>query len=137
MWSKVNEFVLPFAIIGCLLIFLVPLPGVIMDCLLVGNIAIALLVLLTTLYVRAPLEFSVFPTVLLATTLARLVLNVATTRLILTRADSVGMSAAGDVVLLSPACSSFDMYVSYAERGDSFRKAVDKLKGKVGEIRSF
>ena len=69
-----------------------------MDCLLVGNIAIALLVLLTTLYVRAPLEFNVFPTVLLATTLARLVLNVATTRLILTRADSVGMSAAGDVV---------------------------------------
>lgn len=98
MWSKLNEFVLPLAIIGCLLVFLVPLPGPVMDCLLAGNIAIGLVVLLTTLYVRSPLEFSVFPTVLLATSLARLVLNVATTRLILTRADTVGMSAAGDVV---------------------------------------
>lgn len=98
MWSKLNEFVLPLAIIACLLVFLVPLPGPAMDCLLAGNIAIGLVVLLTTLYVRSPLEFSVFPTVLLATTLARLVLNVATTRLILTRADTVGMSAAGDVV---------------------------------------
>ncbi len=97
-WSKLNEFVLPLAIIGCLLVFLVPLPGAVMDILLAANIAIGLVVLLTTLYVRSPLEFSVFPTVLLATTLARLVLNVATTRLILTRADSVGMSAAGDVV---------------------------------------
>ena len=106
MWSKAHEFVLPLAILGCLLVFLVPLPGAVMDCLLVANIAIALLVLLTTLFVRCPLEFGVFPTVLLATTLARLVLNVATTRLILTRADSVGMRAAGDVV------KQFGQYVS-------------------------
>ena len=39
-------------------------------------------------------------------------------------------AAAGDVVLLSPACSSFDMYVNYAERGESFCKAVEKLKWK-------
>lgn len=105
-WSKLNEFVLPLAIIGCLLVFLVPLPGTVMDILLAANIAIGLVVLLTTLFVRSPLEFSVFPTVLLATTLARLVLNVATTRLILTRADSVGLSAAGDVV------RQFGQYVS-------------------------
>lgn len=97
--SKLNEFVLPLMIIGCLLVFIVPLPGWTMDLLLAGNIAIGLVVLLTTLHIRTPLEFSVFPTVLLATTLARLVLNVATTRLILTKADtSVGLSAAGDVV---------------------------------------
>jgi flagellar biosynthesis protein FlhA len=54
--------------------------------------------LLTTIYVRTPLEFSVFPSLLLATTLARLVLNVATTRLILTRAPLDGPLAAGHVV---------------------------------------
>jgi flagellar biosynthesis protein FlhA len=53
---------------------------------------------LTTIYVRTPLEFSVFPTLLLTTTLSRLVLNVATTRLILTNAESQGMLAAGAVV---------------------------------------
>ena len=105
-WSKLNEFVLPLAVIGCLLVFLVPLPGALMDILLAANIAIGLVVLLTTLYVRSPFEFNVFPTVLLATTLARLVLNVATTRLILTRADTVGLSAAGDVV------RQFGQYVS-------------------------
>ena len=65
---------------------MVPLPAALMDVLLAANITIAVLILLTTIYVRQPLEFSVFPSMLLATTLARLVLNVATTRLILTRA---------------------------------------------------
>ena len=50
------------------MVFLVPLPGAMMDILLAGNIAIALVVLLTTFYVRTPLEFSLFPTILLATT---------------------------------------------------------------------
>ena len=104
--SKLNEFVLPLGIIGCLLVFLVPLPGAAMDLLLSANIAIGLVVLLTTMYVRSPLEFNVFPTVLLSTTLARLVLNVATTRLILTKADTVGLSAAGDVI------RQFGQYVS-------------------------
>jgi flagellar biosynthesis protein FlhA len=56
------------------------------------------IVLLTTIYVKTPLEFSIFPSMLLATTLARLVLNVATTRLILTRAALDGEEAAGGVV---------------------------------------
>ena len=57
-----------------------------------------MIVLLTTIYVRSPLEFSIFPTLLLATTLARLVLNVATTRLILTRAATDKLEAAGGVI---------------------------------------
>lgn len=97
-WSKTQELVLPLGIIGCLLVFFVPLPVAVMDTLLSANIAIGLVVLLTTLYVRSPIEFSVFPTVLLATTLARLVLNVATTRLILTRADVDKLDAAGGVI---------------------------------------
>ncbi len=57
-----------------------------------------MIILLTTIHVAAPLEFSVFPTVLLATTLGRLVLNVATTRLILTQAAEDGLDAAGGVI---------------------------------------
>ena len=84
--------------IASVLVIMVPLPAALMDVLLAGNITIAVIVLLTTIYVRSPLEFSVFPSLLLATTLARLVLNVATTRLILTRAGTDGLDAAGGVV---------------------------------------
>ena len=69
-----------------------------MDLLLAANMAVAVVMLLTTLYVQTPLEFNVFPSLLLATTLFRLVLNIATTRLILTRAAVDGLSAAGGVV---------------------------------------
>jgi flagellar biosynthesis protein FlhA len=68
-----QDLILPIAIIASVLVILVPLPPALMDVLLSGNIAISVLVLLTTIYVRTPLEFSIFPTVLLATTLARLV----------------------------------------------------------------
>ncbi len=93
-----QDLVLPLAVIASVLVVLVPLPPAVLDMLLAANIGIAVLVLLTTIYVRTPLEFSVFPTMLLACTLARLVLNVATTRLILSDAGSHGSSAAGAVV---------------------------------------
>ncbi len=96
---RVQDLVLPLAIIASVLVILVPLPPALMDVLLAGNITIAVIVLLTTIYVRSPLEFSIFPTLLLATTLARLVLNVATTRLILTRAADDGDQAAGGVIM--------------------------------------
>jgi flagellar biosynthesis protein FlhA len=98
--------ILPIAMITSVLVIMVPLPAALMDVLLAANITIAVLILLTTIYVRQPLEFSVFPSLLLATTLARLVLNVATTRLILTRAGSDGLFAAGHVV------SSFAAFVA-------------------------
>jgi flagellar biosynthesis protein FlhA len=89
---------LPVAIIASVLVILVPLPAALMDLLLASNIAIAVIILLTTIYVRTPLEFSIFPSLLLATTLFRLVLNVAVTRLVLTRAGADGLLAAGGVV---------------------------------------
>ncbi|MEK6237265.1 MAG: flagellar biosynthesis protein FlhA, partial [Planctomycetales bacterium] len=104
--KHVKELILPIGIIAAVLVILVPLPGSVVDFLLAANIAAAALMLLTALTVRAPLEFSVFPTLLLATTLGRLVLNVATTRLILTRADQDGMAAAGRVV------ESFSQFVA-------------------------
>jgi len=95
---RYRDLVLPLGIIGCLVVILVPLPPMLMDMLLAANITVGVIVLLTTVYVSTPLEFSIFPSLLLATTLARLVLNVATTRLILTGADSLGMGAAGGVI---------------------------------------
>jgi flagellar biosynthesis protein FlhA len=97
--SRSQDLVLPVAIIASVVVILVPLPAAMMDVLLSANVAVAVLILLTTIYVRTPLEFSVFPTMLLATTLARLVLNVATTRLILSNAGTQGDLAAGHVIL--------------------------------------
>jgi flagellar biosynthesis protein FlhA len=85
-------------LIASVLVILLPLPAELMDVLLTINIAISVIMLLTTIYVRTPLEFSIFPSLLLATTLFRLVLNVATTRLILTHAQTDGLWAAGGVI---------------------------------------
>ncbi|MEN6458350.1 MAG: flagellar biosynthesis protein FlhA [Thermoguttaceae bacterium] len=98
VWARMQDLILPIAVIASVLVIVVPVPAGIMDVLLASNITVAVIMLLTTLYVRAPLEFSVFPSLLLATTLFRLVLNVATTRLILTRAATDGAWAAGGVV---------------------------------------
>ncbi len=93
-----QDLILPIGIIASVLVILVPMPAVLMDVMLAANITVAVIILLTTIYVRTPLEFSIFPSLLLATTLARLVLNVATTRLILTHAGTEGPLAAGHVV---------------------------------------
>ncbi len=96
--ARIGELILPVAIIGSVLVILVPLPTALMNMLLAANITVAVIILLTTIYVRTPLEFNIFPSLLLATTLFRLVLNVATTRLILTRAETDGLLAAGGVI---------------------------------------
>ncbi len=88
--------IFPLAFIGLLAVVLVPLPTQALDLLLVSNITLSVIVLVTTIYVKSPLEFAVFPSLLLAITLFRLVLNVATTRLILTGSGDTG--AAGQVV---------------------------------------
>src|SRR5687768_17317638 len=88
--AKVHEnrgMIFPFALIGLVVVILVPLPTPVLDFLLVMNITLSVIVLVTTIYVKSPLEFAVFPSLLLAVTLFRLVLNVATTRLVLTAGD--------------------------------------------------
>lgn len=97
-FSRWQDLVLPLGIISSVLVIMIPLPAALMDVLLAANVTIGLIVLLTTIYVKTPLEFSIFPSLLLATTLGRLVLNVATTRLILTRAATDDMYAAGGVI---------------------------------------
>jgi flagellar biosynthesis protein FlhA len=76
---------------------IVPLPPIMLDIALTFSLAISILILLTSIYVNKALEFSVFPSLLLITTLYRLALNVATTRLILTHGHQ-GPKAAGDVI---------------------------------------
>ncbi len=97
-WARILDLILPVGMIASILVIMVPVPAELMDLLLAANITIAVIMLLTTLSVRTPLEFNVFPSLLLTTTLFRLVLNVATTRLILTRAATEGRDAAGGVV---------------------------------------
>lgn len=88
-----SELLLSVALLGLLVVFLVPLPTVLLDLLLAFNLAATILLLLITLTVRQPLEFSTFPSLLLLLTLFRLALNVATTRLVLLNAY------AGEIVL--------------------------------------
>ena len=97
-WSRLSGVVLPVTIVGAILVFIVPVPPSVLDLLLSANVTLAVLVLLTTLAIRSPQDFSAFPTILLTTTLTRLVLNVATVRLILTRGGEFGLEAAGGVI---------------------------------------
>ncbi|MGF1633751.1 MAG: flagellar biosynthesis protein FlhA [Phycisphaerae bacterium] len=94
--------IFPIGFISLLMVLLVPLPPQILDLLLVVNLTISVIILVSTIYAKGPLELSVFPSVLLAVTLFRLVLNVATTRLILTASDDntpeEAMMAAGEVI---------------------------------------
>jgi flagellar biosynthesis protein FlhA len=100
LWlQKYRDLLLPVALISCLGVILVPLPPMLMDMLLAANITISVIVLLTTLYIRSPMEFNIFPALLVTTTLARLVLNIATTRLILTEVTADDTTAAGSVIL--------------------------------------
>ncbi|NLX55954.1 MAG: flagellar biosynthesis protein FlhA [Planctomycetaceae bacterium] len=104
--SRWRDLLFPVGMITSVLVILVPLPPFLLDILLAGNITIAIIVLLTTIYVRTPLEFSIFPSLLLASTFGRLVLNVASTRLILTHAQTDGITAAGHVI------ASFGQFVT-------------------------
>ncbi len=96
-----RHLIVPVAFLGLIGVLVVPMPAAAMDLLICANIAIAAIVLMTTMYMRRPLDFSVFPALLLATTLFRLVLNVASTRLILsttTTDPTQALSVAGHVI---------------------------------------
>jgi flagellar biosynthesis protein FlhA len=103
-----NSFVARFAqspdilmaagLIAVLAIMIVPMPAFLMDLLISLAIAISVIMLVTSVYIKRALEFSSFPTLLLVFTLYRLALNVATTRIILLRGADQGTSAAGEVI---------------------------------------
>jgi flagellar biosynthesis protein FlhA len=95
--TKNSDLFLAFGMVVVLAVMLIPLPPLLLDLNLTLSITLSVLILLVSLYTQKPLEFSVFPSLLLMTTLFRLALNVATTRLILTEGHN-GAGAAGEVI---------------------------------------
>ncbi len=87
----------PVLLVVMLMLMIIPLPPIALDMLFTFNIALSLLVLLAVVYTLRPLEFGVFPTVLLIATLLRLALNVASTRVVLLNGHQ-GTDAAGKVI---------------------------------------
>jgi hypothetical protein len=87
----------PILVVMILAMMILPLPPFLLDLLFTFNIAVAMIVLLISLYLSKPLDFAVFPTVLLLTTLLRLALNVASTRVVLLEGHT-GPDAAGKVI---------------------------------------
>jgi flagellar biosynthesis protein FlhA len=81
--SRLARLAVPIVVVLVVVMMVVPLPAALLDVLIASNIALALLVLLVALQVRKPLEFSVFPTVVLVGTILRLALNISSTRLVL------------------------------------------------------
>jgi len=96
--SEASDILMIVAFIGILMAMILPLHPMILDFFLALNISFGIMVLITTMYTTKPLEFSIFPSLLLVLTLFRLSLNVASTRLILLH-GSEGPSAAGNVIM--------------------------------------
>jgi flagellar biosynthesis protein FlhA len=97
MGMPMQRLAVPMLVLLILAMMVLPLPTIMLDVLFTLNIALAMIVLLVSLNARRPLDFSVFPTVLLLTTLLRLALNVASTRIILMQGHA-GPDAAGKVI---------------------------------------
>ncbi len=91
------EIAVPVAVLGILMAMVTPLPTFMLDVLISANITLSTVVLLVSMYIRRPADFSVFPTTLLLMTLFRLALNVSSSRLILLN-GAKGTSAAGEVI---------------------------------------
>src|SRR5689334_21078100 len=92
-----GDVVLALGLVTILVILILPMPSILLDMLLALSMTFSVMILMTVLFIQKPLEFSSFPTVLLISTLLRLSLNMATTRLILSRGHE-GPSAAGAVI---------------------------------------
>ena len=92
-----GDIALAVGILTILVVLILPLPPIILDLFLAVSIILSILILMTSLFIQAPLEFSSFPTVLLISTMLRLSLNLASTRLILAHGHE-GTAAAGHVI---------------------------------------
>jgi flagellar biosynthesis protein FlhA len=94
---KRGDLALAFGILTILVVLILPLPSILLDLFLAISITLSILILMTALFIQTPLEFSSFPTILLISTMLRLSLNLASTRLILSHGHE-GTSAAGHVI---------------------------------------
>jgi len=96
-FGNLSEIGAPLAVLGIVMAMIMPMPAFMLDVLISANITIAVIVLLVSMYITKPVEFSVFPTTLLLLTLFRLALNISSTRLILMHGNG-GTRAAGQVI---------------------------------------
>jgi flagellar biosynthesis protein FlhA len=94
---KRGDIALAIGVLTILVVLILPLPPLLLDFSLAISIIFSVLILMTALFIHTPLEFSAFPTVLLIATMLRLALNLASTRLILSRGHE-GTDAAGHVI---------------------------------------
>ena len=94
---KRGDIALALGILTILVVLILPLPSIVLDLFLAISITLSILILMTALFIQTPLEFSSFPTILLISTMLRLSLNLASTRLILSRGHE-GTDAAGHVI---------------------------------------
>ena len=92
LFQKNPDLLVGFGVMFILALLIIPLPGFLLDIILAVNITLSVLILMVSIYIKSPLDISSFPTVLLITTLLRLGLNIASTRLILSQGQ------AGDII---------------------------------------
>ncbi|MBF0467824.1 MAG: FHIPEP family type III secretion protein, partial [Desulfamplus sp.] len=93
-----SDIAMVIAMVGILMAMIIPLPAILLDFFLALNITMAVIVLITTMYTKEPLDFAIFPSLLLVLTLFRLALNIGTTRMILLH-GSEGPLAAGAIIM--------------------------------------
>ncbi|RSL32840.1 flagellar biosynthesis protein FlhA [Salibacterium salarium] len=143
-----REFSVLFGVILIVVMLIIPLPTFVLDILIITNIALALVIILVSMNTREPLEFSIFPTLLLLVTLFRLGLNVSTTRSILGDAEAGnvintfgnfvvgGSPLVGFVVFLILIIIQFVVIVKGAERVSEVgaRFTLDAMPGKQMSI---
>lgn len=99
--TKESDLVLPIGVIGIIAMLILPMPAAVLDFCLLTNISGAVLILLAAIYAKEPLDFSIFPSMLLVTTLYRLALEISAMKLILGNGGQAGevINAFGQVVL--------------------------------------
>ena len=148
--ARIADLTLAGGVIAIVALMILPLPMLLIDMLVAINITFGVLLLLTTLYIRGPLDFSAFPSVLLVSTLFRLALSIATTRMILTEAhgghiiQTFGQMVAGGniivglVVFLIITVVQFIVIAKGAERVAEVaaRFSLDSMPGKQLSIDS-
>ncbi|NNG66671.1 flagellar biosynthesis protein FlhA [Caldanaerobacter subterraneus] len=141
---KASELTIALFVVGIVFLIIIPVPPLVMDFLLIFNITLSIIILLTTMYVKDSLDFYVFPSILLVTTLIRLALNISSTRLILTHAYAGGVIQAfgsfviggnpvvGFIIFLIIAIVQFIVITKGAERVSEVaaRFTLDAMPGK-------
>ena len=93
-----KSIVIPVLVLAVIAAIVIPLPPALIDLLIATNLTLSILVILISMYIESPVDFSIFPSLILILTLYRLALNVASTRLILSNAGTMGTGAAGTII---------------------------------------